>query len=463
MAEQDVPQLNFNRVTPDIKVGVLVLRRERPGFDQDWGKEIEDKAREALLELPYEVLFSNRRIVDDRSLRSALDECRDKEVNALIVLQPTMSDGRLAPVLAQQWDLPIILWATPERKESVSANSLVGTHIFASTIRQLRHSFELVYGMPGTMQVARQLDAAVRIAYAVSQLRNGKIGLIGYHAPGFIDMHMDPYLLSRELGIQVSHISLIAFLSLMKGISEEEIQEDVDRVQELGLPFEEDVSADDLPLSSRYYLALLKHMEEENLSGVAIRDWSELAQEVGQWPYLPIARLLSQGYAVAMEGDVDGALACLIGNALGCGVVYISDWLEHTDEVVTLWHTGNAPFQLCQPVGSEGGPRIARHFNNDNPAVVNADLRPDMPVTIYRVWHCDNEYRMMAFEGQIIHPPKRFKGTNGFAQVNGMSLNRSFRRLCQEGMPHHVSVVEGHHAALFERFAERAEISFIKL
>lgn len=461
MTQKNIASQFADQSATDIKVGALVVRRKRPGFDQEWGAEVESKAREALEETPYEVFFSDKLIDDDRSLRTALDECRSQKINALVVLQPTMSDGQLAPALAQQWDLPVVLWATPERAERISANSLVGTHIFASTFRQLRHPFELVYGMPGSESVSKQLDDAVRVVYTIARLRSSKLGLIGNHAPGFVDMHIDPYLLGDELGVQVSHTSLPAFLSSMDEVAAEDIENDVERVHELELPLEE-VSADDLPLASRYYLTLSNHMEEENLDGVALRDWSELAEEVGQWPYLPIARLLSQGRAVAMEGDVDGALSCLIGHSLGCGAVYISDWLEHTDDVVALWHTGNAPFQLCKPIGSDGGPRIARHFNNNDPTVIEADLRPDMPVTMYRVWHCDNEYRMMAFEGQTIPPPKHFKGTNGFAQVKNCSLNHLFKRLCQEGMPHHVSVVEGHYANFFERFARRVNINFIE-
>ena len=38
-----------------------------------------------------------------------------------------ISDGRLAPVLAQQWEQCLVLWATPEEQtgEMISGNSLV--------------------------------------------------------------------------------------------------------------------------------------------------------------------------------------------------------------------------------------------------------------------------------------------------------------------------------------------------
>ena len=53
-----------------------------------------------------------------------------------------------------------------------------------------------------------------------------------------------------------------------------------------------------------------------------------------------------QGFPIACEGDVDGSLGCLVGKVLGCGAVYLSDWLEHDERSLTLWHGGIAPFQV---------------------------------------------------------------------------------------------------------------------
>ena len=55
------------------------------------------------------------------------DLCRDAKVDVLLAVQPVISDGRLAPVLAQDWEHPPVLWATPEQQvgEMISGNSLV--------------------------------------------------------------------------------------------------------------------------------------------------------------------------------------------------------------------------------------------------------------------------------------------------------------------------------------------------
>ena len=52
-------------------------------------------------------------------------------IDTLVAIQPVISDGRLAPVLAQQWQKPLTLWATPEEQtgEMISGNSLVSHEI----------------------------------------------------------------------------------------------------------------------------------------------------------------------------------------------------------------------------------------------------------------------------------------------------------------------------------------------
>ncbi len=48
-------------------------------------------------------------------------------MDVLLAIQPVISDGRLAPVMAQVWEQPVVMWATPEEQsgEMISGNSLV--------------------------------------------------------------------------------------------------------------------------------------------------------------------------------------------------------------------------------------------------------------------------------------------------------------------------------------------------
>jgi L-fucose isomerase-like protein len=322
------------------------------------------------------------------------------------------------------------------------------------------HTFELVYGDPDLPQTRQRLNEAVRLASTVRGLRSVRLGLIGGQAPGYFAMGADPFVIHRGLGPQVQTFSLLEFANVVNGLSEAAVAEDVAKVKALGLPHK-DTSDKDLPMASRMYLAMRSFLDDESLDAMTIRCWPELPNTFGQWPYLGIARLTDEGRAVACEGDADGALSAWIGESMGMGRSYLTDWLEHDRETITLWHGGAAPMGLCAPVGEPGGPRVACHFNIKKPAVVEATLRENMPVTIMRLWRCDGSYHLTARDGQTIKPKRHLMGTNGLAGLDKQDAGEWFEELCYEGMPHHVLAFEGHHAPQFRRLARVLGIRFV--
>lgn len=444
------------------KLAVIFLGRRRPGFDMDWGRAMEGRVRAWLQEAGLIAFEPAEKVIDEPTLRRAMDACKQAGAEAVVLLQTTMGDGRLAPTLAQLWPDPLVLWATPEKPDGdmISSCSLVGAHAWASTFRQMGHPFEVVYGDPDDAQTRQQLTEAVRLAATARKLRSVRLGLVGGQAPGYFAMNGDPFQIHRGLGAQVQTFSLLEFANAVNGLSEDAVAEDVAKVKALKLPLK-DITEADLPMASRMYLAMRSFLDGEALDAMTIRCWPELPNTFGQWPYLGIARLCDEGKAVACEGDADGALSAWIGESLGLGRCYLTDWLEHDRETITLWHGGAAPMSLCQPAGKAGAPVIARHFNIKKPAVVDATLRENMPITVMRFWRCDGEYFLTAREGQTVRPRRHLMGTNGLGRLSTQDPRTWFEELCHAGMPHHVAIFEGHSEAVLRRFARALGMRFI--
>lgn len=443
------------RRSKKIRLGVLVLHRKRKGFDPEWGEAVEASAREALASMDVDVIIPEGRVCDDGSLRAAMARIKEADADALAVLQPIMTDGRLAPVISQLWERrPLVLWATTERTDSdrVSGCSLVGSHAYASMYRQLGQSFEIVYGSPEDDLTRRRLRAAAQLTYAAGRLRQCKVGLVGYHAPGFINVHADPIALSRSLGAVLHHMGIQELVDVMNAVDGAAIETDIEETLALGIPGD-GITRDDLAASSRYYLGMKRLMQEEGLDALALRCWPELCPLVGSWPYFAVARLVDEGESIALEGDVEGAVSSLVGRLLGCGPAFLSDWLEHDRDTITLWHLGAAPPSLCEPVGTPDGPHIGRHFNDGRPSVLNASLAAGRPATLFRLWRCDGAYHMTAAQAQTVAPQRRLLGTIGRVRLDDRDVCEWFDHLCHAGMPHHLVVLNGHHADALKRFA----------
>ena len=439
-------------VSESSQAAVVFLGRKRPGFDEKWGSAMAERVKKAVAGLPWAGFVCPTRAVDDGSLRKAVSECTAAGCATLIALQTTMSDGRLAPLLAQLWGGPVVLWATPENPDGdlVSSCSLVGTHLYASVLAKLDVPFEVVSGSPEDPRLLADLDAAVRATSVLPQLWRAKVGLIGYHAPGFINMHADPYALSRHLGTELYHTGQQDLLSAMETVPEADVNADVDATLELGMPLV-DLERSDLEVQSRYYLALRQLMKEEHLDALALRCWPELPNLTGQWPYLAMVRLGDEGACVTMEGDVDGALGMLMLRHLGLETGYLTDWLEHDDHHITAWHGGGTPACLAEAQGSAHARTIARHFNSGKPAVVDGWIAADRPVTILRIWSEADGYRMMVREGVTVEPTRHLRGTNGRIRLPDENVHEFFDAVCHAGMPHHLTVAPGHNARLLGR------------
>jgi L-fucose isomerase-like protein len=445
-----------------MKTAMVFMGRKRPGFDPEWGSKVEAEVREFCETSSDAFFFPEEKAVDDASMRRVLAACESAGCDVMTVLQTTAGDARLVPTLSSLWEGPLVLWATPENPEGrmISSCSLVGVHLFASVLRQSGRPFEIVYGAPEDARTQREFDQAVRVAYAVRRMNRSKVGLIGYNAPGYANMHADAPTLKRELGVLLHHVGLQELLDAMDGLGNDEVVADVQRVLDIGFAIG-DVAERDLETQSRFYLAFKQLIDSESLDAIAVRCWPELPNVTGQWPYLAMTRLSNEGLPNGMEGDVDGAISCLLGEAMGFGRGYLSDWLEHTEDSITLWHGGNAPLDLSQPLGSEHGPRLVKHFNVRKPMVVESWLKVDMAVTLFRIWRCDGRYHMTARHARTVEPMRDLHGTNGLARIDGASVYTWFEDLCHAGMPHHVAVFAGNHVQVLRRFARQTGMVWV--
>jgi len=437
-------------------LGVLVIGRKRPGFDQEWNAKVRQQCQAAFQSLGLNPIGADTPVVDNQNISTALQRIRAAGCQALVVLQPSLGAGQLALAVAQQWDLPLVLWATPERPEvpTVSSCSLVAQHLWASILRQADRPFEFVYGDPEDNAVRQSLARAVALCRTTAALRSTKVGLVGSYAPGFIDLEPDASLMRRALGIQLHSLSLPQFIDRVRAIDEASVRSDVDKVRSLKLPAK-DIRDEDLAINSRFYLAMQQLMADEQLDALAVQCWPELPELLG-WPYLAMSRLADEGKIVAMEGDADGAITSLMGKLIGAGIGFITDWLEHNQTTITFWHPGMAATSWCDK------PALGKHFNIQKPLVVDGALHVDRPYTVARLWRCDNAYHLTAFKGASIAPKRALTGNHALLECDGVDIPRWFDTLLHEGLPHHVVLFQGHHQDSFARLARLLGLHWIE-
>src|SRR3954452_8903756 len=90
------------------KLGVIFIGRRRPGFDMEWGRQMEERVRHWISAAGYAVVEPAEKPVDDVTLRQAMAGFEKQALDAIVVLQATMGDARLAPTMAQLWPDPVV-------------------------------------------------------------------------------------------------------------------------------------------------------------------------------------------------------------------------------------------------------------------------------------------------------------------------------------------------------------------
>ncbi|HEY5330888.1 MAG TPA: hypothetical protein VIJ79_13460 [Acidobacteriaceae bacterium] len=444
-------------------VGVLIFGRKRPGFDQDWNAVIRGRSLEILQGLGFTCIGADTLMMDDTTIHPAMDAVLAAKCDALIVVQPSIADGQFALTIAQRWSGPVILWATPERPGDgkVSSCSLVGAHLWGSLYRQAKQPFEFVYGGE---EVSDELVRAVALVETVQRMKRGKVGVVGTHVPGFVDLAADPFLIRRTFGLQMHSLSLPQFIERVRNVGDEALKADAAEVDKLGLPQEgldKPIGEESKAMNSRFFVSMTELMQEMSLDSLALQCWPELPSMLGHWPYFAVSRLTAGGNAVSIEGDVDGAIGSLVGSLLGIGPGFLTDWLEHDASTIFFWHPGMAPLDMCNAVGEEGGPSIGQHFNGGTPFVVNGSIiQTGQRVTISRLWRCDDRYHLTAFEGKAIPPKRKVSGNSLLVETEGQPVPERFDHLIHAGLPHHVLVHFGSHAETFRRLARLLDLEW---
>jgi len=102
------------------------------------------------------------------------------------------------------------------------------------------------------------------------------------------------------------------------------------------------------------------------------------------------------------------------------------------------------------------------HFNIAKPIVIDGQLRENEPVTIARLWRCDERYHLTAFEGRSIPMSRRLTGNTAKVEVTGGHVPDWFDTLCHAGTPHHPVLFYGHHCGLLRRLARMLAIHWIE-
>ena len=260
----------------EIKVGYAPIKQ--PIFDQEWAEDMYQRSNKLLSSLKGVKIIRPEGTVTTEEDAQKAGELFHKEDVDLVLMESINSDsGILATIMGQKASVPIILWSTPEPIEdgkSLKANSLCGAMIIAGTLRRLNLKYKHIEGYPEDLEFQKKLKDSINVLGSIAALRESKLGLVGYVAPGFHHASFDEILVRKTFGVQIHHVDLSEVFSEAEALTKDEIDKEIDEMKKRG-KIAEGVTEEDFKKTASITLALEKIVKKYGITALAVKCFPE--------------------------------------------------------------------------------------------------------------------------------------------------------------------------------------------
>ncbi len=440
---------------PNPKVAFLAIARST--FDLDLAVEVRDLAYQSLGEMPLNILWNGELITDQDFAANAVSFLNDNPPDLLLIFQATFADSSMVIELAQNQDVPIVLWAVPEEHtgDRLRLNSFCGINLAAHGLKRAGIPYDYIFAPPDEPAALNKIRDLAKAGQIRNQLRKARLGRIGENPSGFDTCLFDPDLIRKTFGVE-----LIQF-DLKEEFFPQVSQVDPDQVQQVQTNLAQKVEGlDDLDqtatkatLSS--YVAMKAISERKDIGGFAVRCWPEFFTELGCAACGAMSMLSDELIPCSCEADVNGTITQMLLQSVSETPAFGTDIvsLDETHDAIVIWHCGLAPLSMADPQKPKG---VTIHSNRRLPLLFEFTLKPGQ-VTIARLSEASGEYRLVLGLGEIISGPKSFSGTSGLLKFD-RPAREILENILEEGLEHHISLTYGNHTDVLSAYAKLINI-----
>lgn len=455
---------------PKVRLGLVAVSRDC--FPIELSRKRSLRVAEACRKAGTPVTRIMTVVENEADALKALDELRDKKVNALVLYLGNFGPETPTTLLAQKFDGPVMVAAAAEEsgKDLVDGrgDAYCGmlNNSYNMGLRKLRpHVPEYPVGTPD--EVAKMIGEFVPVARVLLGMKKLKIFSFGPRPQDFLACNA-PIKPLYDLGVEVMENSELDLYDIFRKAEGDAkvMAVAADMAKELGAG---NAYPDILNKLAQFEVALLKFMEA-NLGASAYgvfadKCWPAFESYFGFVPCYVNSRLAARGIPVACEVDIYGALSeymCTCATEMPATILDINNTVPYDmiagakkalkgykpTDLFMGFHCGNTPapclsdpamrYQLIMHRLMEPGkdPNITR-------GTLEGRIRTG-GVTVFRLQStADTVLRAYAAEGEVLDiDPKSF---GGIGVIGIKEMGRFYRHvLIEKRFPHHTAVAFDH-------------------
>ncbi len=455
---------------PAIKLGIVAVSRDC--FPIELSHRRRSNVMRACRESDIPIVELETIIENERDVLKALDEAKQKGINALALYLGNFGPEGPTSLMAQKFQGPVMLVAAAEDSSIDLIDGRGDAYCgllsasYNTGLRRLR-PYIPEYPVGDPKNIAAMLAEFIPVARVVTGVRNLKIITFGPRPFDFLTCHA-PVQPLYDLGVEImenSELDLYDLVQAEKGSPEvKRIVEEM--TEELG---QGNTYPDLSEKLAQYECALVKHMNANlgaaQYTAYANKCWPAFEKYFGHVPCYVNSRLAAKGLPVACEADIYGALSeymSLCATLLPPAILDINnsaprDMYDENKHIIgdyalsDLWmgfHCGNTSSQcLVQP---EIRHQLIMHRLMEpekSPNITRGTLEGQIkagPISIFRIQSTpESQIQAYVANGEVLSlNPKSF-GSIGVFAVEGMG--RFYRHvLIEKRFPHHTAIAFQH-------------------
>jgi L-fucose isomerase-like protein len=455
---------------PEIKLGIVAVSRDC--FPIELSHKRRNRVVTACRELKVPIVEIETIIENEQDVLKALDETKQKGVNALALYLGNFGPEGPTTLMAQKFPGPAMFVAAAEDTGNDLVNSRGDAYCgllsasYNLGLRRLRpHIPE--YPIGDAQDIAAMLAEFIPAARVVTGVRNLKIISFGPRPFDFLTCHA-PIQPLFDLGVEIMENSELDLYDLVQA---EKGNPEVARIAgeistELG---KGNTYPDLIEKLARYEYALEKHMQTNlgasQYAAFANKCWPAFEKYFGHVPCYLNSRLAAKGIPVACEADIYGALSeymAICATELPPAILDINnsvpkDMYEECRRDIgdyalsDLWmgfHCGNTSFACLMQPSMQYQLIMHRLMEPEkNPDITRGTLEGRIqsgPISIFRI-QSTSETRIQAYmaNGEVLNiDPKSFGSIGVFAIKE---MGRFYRHiLIEKRFPHHTAIAFKH-------------------
>lgn len=354
-----------------------------------------------------------------------VDKMKSNKIDALFFPHCNFGTEDLVAKVAKEFNVPILLWGPQDEAPLTDGSRLRDTQcgLFATgkILRRFQRKFTyLTSCRVSDYQFEIGIKRFLATANIVRELRGLTILQIATRPAGFWTMMVNEGELLEQFDIRIYPIGFTEIKKEMKRIQELHVEQVATVVSFIKQYMIIAVSEEDVVKTATLKLAIQSLANKHNCKAAAIQCWNALQSELGMFPCVANSLLGDEGFPVACETDIHGAITSIIAQAASVEdkLPFFADWtIPHPTNKngELLQHCGPWPHSLMKNKPTFGSPFA---FNHAYAGALHGELRGGK-MSIIRFDGDNGEYSLLLGQAKGIEGPFN-QGTYVWIEVENM-------------------------------------------